>query len=234
MVAVEEDFRDAGGGMGGFLPIGGGGLGFERGRSEVLAAEAGLRLFFNAATLGGEGAVTEGGKGGRPPGGLGALPLGAVGGGALGVAVGGDFLEFVSGSESYRFTPPALFRSFGMPCANNPPSCGAESIPDAAEAAPPPIEPWSLLLRARFCPGGAGGRNPGAGTAGAPPAGGPAFDELPLSMMGADRSLTWVTFFNRAPFSMSPRSAPCALSISHCPIAKSPLLSTFAGFHLPS
>ncbi len=104
-------------------------------------------------------------------------------------------------------TPPALlFRSFGIPPANKPPSCGAESV----DAAPPP-EPWSLLLLALFCPAGAGGRKlapPEVGMGGAPPIGGPALDELLLlSTIGAERSLTW-TFLSRVPFAMSPKSAP--------------------------
>ena len=137
-IAVDDGLRDAGGGIGGFLPIGGGGLGFEIENSGVLATEVGRRLLFNAATLGGVGAAPEGGKGGAPPGGEGAAPFGAGGGGAaLGVEGDEDFLELVSGSESYMFTPPPLFRNLGMPPANRPPNCGAVSIADAAAGAPP-------------------------------------------------------------------------------------------------
>ena len=88
------------------------------------------------------------------------------------------------------FTPPALFRNFGIPPANRPPNCGAVSVADAAAAAPALFEPWSLLLRALFPPGGAGGRRPGTGTGGAPPDGGATLEEFDLvSTMGADRSL---------------------------------------------
>lgn len=76
--------------------------------------------------------------------------------------------------------------------------------------------PWSLLLLALFCPAGAGGRKPGTG--GAPTAGGAADLFVSLPTMGAERSLTWVTFFSLAPFVMSPSSAPCstrALFIVH-------------------
>lgn len=100
-------------------------------------------------------------------------------------------------------TPAFVFLSFGMPPEKMPPNWGAESVTDAAEPAP-----ISLLLRNRLTDAGAGGLKPGTG--GAPPTGGPALaDEAFESMMGADRSLIWVTFFSRAPFSMSPRSAPC-------------------------
>lgn len=77
--------------------------------------------------------------------------------------------------------PPALFRSFGIPPANSPPNCGADSI------APPAPPPTSLLLRALFPPAGAGGRRPGIG--GAPPTGGPEFALGLLSIIGAERSL---------------------------------------------
>lgn len=207
-----DGFRLAGGGMGGFFPIGGGGFGFESAASGRLAVDVGRRLLFNAATLGGRGAAFDGGNGGAPPGGLNPPPFGAGGGGAAGVLGAEDFLELVSGSESYMFTPPALFRNFGMPPANRPPNWGAVSVADAAAAAPPALfEPWSLLLRALFPPGGAGGRKPAPGTGGAPPTGGATFEDDLVSIMGADRSLICVTFFSRAPFSMSPNRAPCRM-----------------------
>lgn len=198
--AVDEGFRDEGGGIGGFLPIGGGGLGLEMLISglDCVPPGVGLRLCFNAATDGICGAAAEGGKGGTPPGALKAFPTGG-GGGALG-APADDFLAFVSGSESYMFTPPALFRNFGMPPANSPPSCGAESIPG-----PGPL-PRSLLLRPRFGIAAVGGRRPGTG--GAPPAGGPVELEGLLSIIGADRSLIWPTFLSFAPLVMSPSRAP--------------------------
>lgn len=94
-IVAPEGFREAGGGRGGFLPIGGGGFGFESGRSGVecvVLGAAGRRCDFNPATLGGRGAAEEGGKGGAPPGGLGAAPFGGAGGLLA--------RELVSGSES--------------------------------------------------------------------------------------------------------------------------------------
>lgn len=222
-----DGFRSLGGGRGGFfLPIGGGGLGFAAKSGLVwLCCAAGRRLFLSAATPPGKagalgalfrgGGGAEGGKGGAPgglPGGEGAKPFGnegaglrLVGGG--GVLRGGGLRALVSGSESYApvLTPP-LFRSLGMPPANKPPSCGALSMAAAAGRSPP-LEPWSLLLRARFCPAGAGGRRPGIG--GAPPIGGPAFAFGFVSTIGADRSFICVTFFSRAPLLMSLSRAPC-------------------------
>ncbi|KAK0291400.1 hypothetical protein LTS00_008400 [Friedmanniomyces endolithicus] len=196
---IEEGLREAGGGMGGFLPIGGGGFGFvENGGLEFTLATEGRRLFLSAATPGGGGAAAEGGNGGAPPGGRNTKPFGGAGG-ALG-ALPGELRALVSGSESYMFTPPALFRSFGIPPAKMPPSCGADSMPGAG------LPPWSLLLRTRLPPAGAGGRSPGTG--GAPPAGGPADAELVLaSIMGADRSFTTV-FLSRVPLDISPSKAP--------------------------
>lgn len=55
-------------------------------------------------------------------------------------------------------------------------------------------------------PGGAGGLKP-PGIGGAPPVGAPP-ESLGFSTMGADLSLICVTFLSRAPFSMSPKSAP--------------------------
>ena len=86
--------------MGGFFPIGGGGLGFDMAISGRLAVDVGRRLPFKAAILGGTGAAPEGGNGGAPPGGLRPPALGAGGGRAAGVLGAEDFLLFVSGSES--------------------------------------------------------------------------------------------------------------------------------------
>ena len=131
---VEDGFLDAGGGMGGFLPIGGGGFGFPSpciSGVELVVEGLGRRLFLKDATPagggGGGGATAEGGRGGAPPGSLGAAPFGK--GGFGGVLLDTARREFVSGSESYTLTPPALFRSFGMPPANMPPSCGADAMP---------------------------------------------------------------------------------------------------------
>ena len=151
----------------------------------------------------------DGGCGGVARGTAGAsedLLAGFVGG--LGTAV----LEV---SESDRYgealsapvsTPPAL-RSFGIPPANIPPSCGAVLVVFVIAPACPP----SLLLLERLpAPGGArlpaGFDKPGIG--GAPPTGGPEGPLLTFPSCGADRSLIDSTFFNFAPFDMSPKSAP--------------------------
>ena len=86
--------------MGGFFPIGGGGLGFETAASDSECAGVGRRLFLSAATEGGSvGVVADGGIGGAPPG-LGGGAVGAMGG-ALGGAGAELFLcPCVSGSES--------------------------------------------------------------------------------------------------------------------------------------
>lgn len=102
IVAVDDGFLDAGGGIGGFFPVGGGGFGLfiTEGISDVLAAPEGIvgrRLFFNAATLGG----ALGGSGGAPPGAVGFSKDGPLGAGAVGILGAELFLvSFVSGSES--------------------------------------------------------------------------------------------------------------------------------------
>jgi hypothetical protein len=146
------------------------------------------------AGAGGPGGADGGADGG--PGGLGAAARGGL----------GAEPRFDSGSEEYGawssapvLTPPD-FLSFGIPPANIPANCGA-----AAGALPPSLP--SLLLLARFAPPGTGGALPGI--AGAPI--GAAGASLTLPTIGADRSLTCVTFFSRAPLVMSPKSAPCEL-----------------------
>lgn len=201
---IPEGFLAVGGGKGGFFPIGGGGLGLgavEKSEVEFVWALEGRRLFLSAVTEGIAGAAEGGSGGGAAPGLGGGPPLG-LGGGVLGVAA---FLEVaVSGSESYMFTPPPLLFNLGIPPANNPPSCGAASIP-----LPPPAAGAgeSLLLLARFAlldpPGGLS--PPGIGGA---PATGAEPESFPRSMMGAERSLICATFFNRAPAWMSPSKAP--------------------------
>lgn len=71
--------------------------------------------------------------------------------------------------------------------------------------------PASLLALALFpAADGTGGARPGTG--GAPMAG--AADVFgPPPTIGAERSLTWVTFFSLAPAWMSPSSAPCNWSV---------------------
>lgn len=170
--------------------------------------DEGRRLFLRAAI--------DGLGGGRPPGIGGAAPRG-FGAATLG-SLGAEPRE-VSGSERYGellsapvFTPPA-FLSFGIPPANNPPSCGAPLDIPASLAPSPPV---SLLLRARF-PGTGGARPGGAGAfpmpgiGGAPPIGGPLGPSDTFPTCGADRSLICVTFFSLAPLLMSDRSAPCAV-----------------------
>jgi hypothetical protein len=202
---IKEDvgFLDAGGGIGGFFPIGGGGLGLEIAISgvEYEACGDGRKEFLSADTPPGSGGAAPGGRGGAP-GGLGAAPPGLGGATALGGGV--DTLrDEGSGSESYApvLTPPD-FLSLGMPPANSPPSCGGAADSMLPPAGPLPC-PWSLLLRALF---GAGGLSPGTG--GAPPIGGAASFVGLLLTIGADRSLTWVTFFSLAPLLISLSRAP--------------------------
>jgi hypothetical protein len=204
--------REVGGGIGGFLPMGGGGFGF---RPILDATDDGLESLNPPRT---------GFSGGRPPGiggaegapgGFGADPRGGL----------GTELRDVSGSERYGvllcsapvLTPPD-FLSFGIPPANNPANCGA----DAMALSPPPV---SLLLRARFPPPGTGGASPpgGAGglpipgTGGAPDMAGALGPSDTLPTMGEDRSLICVTFLSLAPLPMSDSSAPCAmLAVTLC------------------
>lgn len=118
------------------------------------------------------GAAAAGGAGG----------FGAAKVGTWGAECDGAFSE----SEAYEASAPApvsmfppRFFSFGMPPANRPASCGAES------AGP---EFCSLLLRARFP--GTGGARPGTGGA------------LPAPTTGAERSLVAV-FLRAFPLLMS-------------------------------
>ena len=220
----------SGGGAGGgrtlfFLKPGGGGGGFPSARAAVDGFEAGFGgTFFRFArglgiagddsvytgpelglrpfVLGIDGVETEG-----TPGGRGAAAAGGRGADGLDVSES----EYEDSPPAPVLTPPLLFFSFGMPPANMPPSCGAGSIPP--EPLPPP--PVSLLARARLPPPGTGGaRPPGVlipGIGGALAIGGTPDFELPLSIMGADLSFTWATFFNRAvagPFDMSDSKAP--------------------------
>lgn len=85
-----EGFRAEGGGMGGFLPNGGG-FGLTSGADDVVCG-VGLRLFLSMETAGfAEGCGVDGGAEG---GGLGAAVCGSLGG------VAADF-ALPSGSESY-------------------------------------------------------------------------------------------------------------------------------------
>lgn len=139
-IKADVGFLDAGGGIGGFFPMGGGGLGLEMAISGV-DCEAwgdGRKVFLSADTPPGSGGAAPGGRGGAP-GGLGAAPPGGRGAAAFGGGV--DTLRDVgSGSESYApvLIPPD-FLSLGMPPANSPPNCGgAGSIPPPAGPLPCP------------------------------------------------------------------------------------------------
>jgi hypothetical protein len=201
-----------GGGIGGFFPIGGGGFGLpptNSGAEAVDIVDVGRRLSLSADTAGLSLAAPPGGRGGAP-GGFGAAPVGGLAGKELRDDSGSDI--YGDWASAPVFTPPAL-RSFGMPPAKSPPSCGAALIVEDRSLAPSP--PVSLLLLARFPgtggaspPGGAGGALPIPGTDGATPIGGAAGPSETLPTIGADRSLTIVTFFSLAPLVMSPRSAP--------------------------
>jgi hypothetical protein len=180
--------------------MGGGGFGFVRASLSNECVLVGLRLLLRAEIEGGKGADPGGNGGGATPGRGGGRPFGIDGALDTGAET---FLEFVSGSESYMFTPPPVFLSFGIPAANSPPNCGAASIPPPPPAAAFPG--WSLLLLALFPPA-VDGRSP-PGTGGAPPMGGPP-ESFGLSMIGADRSFTTPTFLSLAPFVMSPSKAP--------------------------
>jgi hypothetical protein len=225
---VEEG---GGGGAGGgrklfFLKPGGGGGAFPSARDAVDGLEAGfggtfLRLARGLGTIGDDSVCTGPELGLRPfvrgidgkeaegnDGGRGAVAAGKRGADGLEVSES----EYEDSPPAPVFTPPLLFFSFGIPAAKMPPNCGAVSTP-LEPFVPPPV---SLLARARLPPLGIGGaRPPGAfipGIGGAPAIGGGPEFELPLfSTMGADLSLTWATFFNRAvagPFDMSDNSAP--------------------------
>lgn len=183
--AGAEGFLDETGGGGGLDDPGNGGA--RGGASDPLfidaAAEAtddgreagfggGFRRFATNGFGGAGGdSVEGGGGGGRAPGGLGAD--GGFGAGAAG-ALGRELSDSGIYGESRLApvsTPPRL-RSFGIPAAKSPPSCGAAG---AAALLSCPETP-SLLLRSLFadCPEGTGGARPAGGfampgTGGAPP-----------------------------------------------------------------
>jgi hypothetical protein len=101
--ASPEGFLDAGGGRGGFFPIGGAGFGFPaRLKDENDAEEFGLsdcdrKLFLNAATPPGAWGAAPGGNGGAEPGTRGGAPIGF----RLDPPIGGRGAELrvVSGSD---------------------------------------------------------------------------------------------------------------------------------------
>ena len=193
--AMPDGLRDAGGGMGGFLPIGGGfGLNSTALSDEDVvevvevvrfeANETGRRLFFSWATEGIAGAAPRGGGGG-PPGGIGAAMEGGCGAVRFDVSGSDRYGELLSAPVSML---PRTLRSFGRPPASIPANGGGPPVPLPSPPPPPPPSP-SLLLLARLGGGGANhGRFGMPGTGGAPPigAGGPSDF---LSKIGADRSL---------------------------------------------
>jgi hypothetical protein len=98
------------------------------GKSGADPALTDLKLFLNPATEGGRpGAADGGGRGG-------AATPGRGGGGTPGALFVCDFLDTLSGSESYILTPPVLFFNRGMPPAKSPPSCGAPPSPAEPES----------------------------------------------------------------------------------------------------
>lgn len=215
-LGVVEGFRDAGSG-GGFLPIGGGGPFIDaeepgRGRSLGVLRKLAMDGGRAGAALGGGRGGLPGGAGAAPPGGFGAPNVGGFG--------AEDDRTLLSGSDRYDesieapvSTAPRVFRSFGIPPAKSPPSCGAACVGGAGALSRPL---WSLLLLARF-PGTGGARPPGGlgappkpGTGGAPPRGGPPEEPPPEEPPTIGADLSFVTAFLRAlPFVMSERRAPC-------------------------
>jgi len=219
--ACPDGFRNVGGGIGGFLPSGGG-FGFE---DAILVVDArrgslaprspgrfgvddvvlgvGLRPPFNAETVG-FGAGPLGGIGGADPGTRGGAPggFGAEPPGMAGVRRAGSGSERYGDSVSAPVRTPPDFRNLGIPPANMPPSCGAPPI----EASDPP--PTSLLALALP----ESGLDKPPGTGGAPNGDGAAALLTPPPTIGAD--LSFVTaFFNCRPFVMSVKSAPYSLSV---------------------
>jgi hypothetical protein len=120
---LPEGLREDGGGIGGFLPIGGG-FGFEGiAGEELLVCGAGRRPFLMADTAGlasGAEGGADGGTGGAEPLGRGGAPggLGAAETGREGASEAPMYDESVSAPV---LTPPD-FRSLGMPPAKRPPS----------------------------------------------------------------------------------------------------------------
>jgi len=191
----------------------------------VETIEVGRKLFFSAATFGIAGAA-PGGGGGADPGSLGGRALGGFGTEAVGIR--GTVLLVVSGSDRYGellsapvSMPAPVFLNFGMPPANIPASCGGPADVVVLLSSLSLSTPPSLLLRARFGGRGGGatdgrfGRPPSPGIGGALPIGatGPS-DVFPS--IGADLSLTCVTFFSFAPCSILLKSAPCIKKLEVC------------------
>lgn len=179
----EEGLRPVGGGTGGFLPIGGAGLGFEdRSGEDAIANGDGRKLLFTEPGMSGVEPVGRGVGGG-----LGAEPMGR----------GMEGRRDDSGSEEYEASSlapvaiPPLFLSFGIPPAKSPPSCGAALDVESTAG-----RETSLLLRALFA-AVAGTPSP-PGTGGAPSDGLVAeLDSFPTTI-GADLSFV-VAFFSFRP-----------------------------------
>lgn len=128
--AALDGFLAVGGTTGGFLPVGGAGFDFAPGTSgaEVEDCAEGLRAALRAPTFGILGAAF--GRGGGIVGGRGLAPFGLEG---TPIEDCETLLKLDSCEESSVSCTPPDFRSFGMPAANSPPSCGGASIP------PPPL-----------------------------------------------------------------------------------------------
>ena len=131
---------------------------------------------------------------------------GTVGGFGTGVFEISESDRYGEALSAPVFTPPAL-RNFGIPPAKIPPSWGAAPVVLVVAPACPP----SLLLLERL-PAAGGAKPPGSfgrpGIGGAPLTDGPEGPLLTFPSCGADLSLIVSTFFNFAPFEMSPKSAP--------------------------
>lgn len=202
-----------------FLPIGGGGGGLPNPilLSPGFGAGLGGGFFRCASGLGTAGAESVEAIVGRKAfslGMAGAAPGGRGGAAAWGGRGARGLLD--SGSECEPCcspapvsTPPLVFFNLGIPPANSPLSCGA----DSADTTPAPAPlPASLLLLFLFADGAGGaspvgGRIPGIG--GAPGIGAAPGSAL-VTTMGADLSFVW-TDLNLAPLPMSDSSAPCRM-----------------------
>ena len=188
-------FREVRGGGGGRLPGNGGGT--LPGRTLFESFDVAVKVRSGRLI----GTNSEDGKAGLLPG---STDIEGRLFGTNGTDGGMDVVESIEYDEDLLAPvsiPPVRFFSFGIPPANNPPSCGA-----SAKLTCPPVV--SLLLLVLLIsgldvspPGGL--RNPGIGGALVATAGPP----LDLSTVGAERSLV-TAFFNRAPFVISVRSAP--------------------------
>ena len=91
-------------------------------------------LRFATPPGGGIGGPRPGIAGAAPEGGFGAPKLGGFGAETEG-SPGSD--KYVESEFAPVSTPPLLFFNLGIPPANRPPSCGADSMPDDAVSLEP-------------------------------------------------------------------------------------------------